>query len=204
MKTDPVPRYTTTLALVGLTLVGGALATGCGPAVPNITLMTPGSPTPAADLATLVVIQPTTRYMSVSILDANARLLGQLNDRSYTVIQVPAGPVRLYAFWEDQIKAADRVEGTLVAGKTYYATVGLRWGGIAFLALNQRSPDMRWSHKDEYLGKVPRVQMDGARSAEVIQKLGTPPKIFQYADEGVQKMDGPHQAERVIQADDGV
>jgi hypothetical protein len=46
--------------------------------------------------------------------------------------------------------------------------------------------------------------MDPAKAGEVLQKLGAPPAIFQYADENVAKMDGPHQAERVIQPEDGV
>jgi hypothetical protein len=197
-------RHTQVLALAALTLVGGALAAGCGPAVPNITVMSPGTPTPASDMATIVVVQPTTHFPSVSIVDGNARLLGQLNDRSYTVFQVPPGQVRLYAFWENQIKGADRVEGVVQAGKIYYTTISFRWGGVSFLALNQRSPDGRWAQKDEYLGKAPRVQMDPAKSAEVLQKIGTPPAMFQYADENVSKMDAAHQAERVIQAQDGV
>jgi hypothetical protein len=187
-----------------LALVAAALAAGCGPAVQNITVQTPGSPSATPAEATIVVVQPTTRFQSVNIFDGHGQLVGQLNDRSYTVLQVPAGETRLYAFPENKSEWADRIAGTVQAGRVYYATVSLRWGGISFLALNQRSRDGRWMKKDEYLSASPHVQMDPQRTPLVMGKLGETAHLFDKADAFVQKLDGPHQAERVIQPEDGI
>lgn len=67
------------------------------------------------DQATIVIIQPTTRFHSVNILDARGQLLGQLNDRSRTVIHVPPGAVRLYAIVENRAEFGDRIEGEVDA-----------------------------------------------------------------------------------------
>ena len=100
-------------------------------------------------MATIVVVQPTTHFQSVSILDGRGQLVGQLNDRSHTVFQVAPGPVRLYALVENKANMADRIDGTVQPGRVYFVTVSLRWGGVSFLALNQRSPDGRWNQKDD-------------------------------------------------------
>lgn len=183
------------------------VAFGCGPAVPNITVPVVGVSARRSDAATIVVVQPTTRYKSVSLVDGTGRLLGQLYKRSHTVLRVPPGPVRLYAFWENQFKAGDRIEGSVLAGKVYYATIGYRGtvGGIALLALNPRSPDGRWGEKDRYLSKTPSVQMDPARAPDVMKYLGaTPPELFRWADERTNGLTGRDHEERVIRPEDGI
>jgi hypothetical protein len=192
------------LGLATVALFAGIASAGCGPAVQNITVATPGTVAAVPDQATIVIVQPTTHFQSVGILDARGQLIAQLNDRSHTVIQVPAGPVRLYALVENKAGWADRLEGTVVAGKIYYATVGLRWGGVAFLALNMRSPDARWAQKDAYVASTPRVQMDLQKVSLAAGQIGDPAAVFKSADAFNEKLDPPHRAERLIQAEDGI
>lgn len=181
-------------------------ALACSPAVPNVTVKTANTLEAVQDAATIVVIQPRTKYKSVSFVDGAGRLLGQLDRRTYTLLRVPPGPVRLYAFWENKITAADRIEGTVLAGKIYFATISFRGtvGGIALLALNPRSPDRRWTEKDRYLSSTQRVQMDPKREVEVMQRLGAAPEIFHWADEHTKGLTGRAHDERVILPGDGI
>jgi hypothetical protein len=178
----------------------------CSPAVPNATVKTGNTLEAVQDAATIVVVQPRTKYKSVSFVDGQGRLLGQLDRRSHTLLRVPPGAVRLYAFWENKAASGDRIEGTVLAGKIYFATIGYRGtvGGIALLALNPRSPDRRWEEKDRYLSSTPRVQLDPARAAEVMQRLGAAPEIFRWADEHTKDLTGRARDERVILPGDGI
>lgn len=193
-----VPRKVYVLAAVALV--------ACSPAVPNVTVKTGNTLESVPDAATIVVVQPRTKYRSVSFVDGAGRLLGQLDMRSHTLLRVPPGDVRLYAFWENKTTAADRIVGTVLPGKIYFATVSYRGtvGGIALLALNPRSPDRRWEEKDKYLSSTPRVQLDPARAAEVMQRIGAAPEIFRWADEHTKGLTGRPHDERVILPGDGI
>jgi hypothetical protein len=194
-------RPLVSLSLVALVL--GVLAIGCGPAVHNITVRSSASVTPDASAATIVVMQPSTRFGSVSILDARGDLLGMIHDRSATIVRVPPGQFRLYALVERQGGWGDRIEGTVAAGHVYYATISMRWGGINFLALNPRSRDQRWSHLGEYLGGTPMVQMDPAGIPVATRELGDTGRLIAEIDRRADGLDAEHHEERVVRPEDG-
>jgi hypothetical protein len=54
------------------------------------------------------------------------------------------GAARLYAIPESRL-TGDRTDGTVQAGRVYYATISVRYVGVAFRALNPRSRDNRWA-----------------------------------------------------------
>jgi hypothetical protein len=180
------------------------LGLACAPAVPNITVRTPGAIAALPDAVTVVVVQAETRLRSVAIIDGRGQLVGQLDDRSHTVLRLPEGPTVLYAVLENRAETADRLEGTLVAGRLYYATVSSRPGGVALLALNPRSPDGRWSHKGEYLAATPRVQMDSQLITRAMNELGDATAIVHAADAYVDSLDAVPRAEHEIQESDGL
>ncbi len=160
--------------------------TGCFARVDNITVPVNGSIETSAKDATIVIVQPSTHYSSLSLLDGNGKLLGQLHDRSYTVVNVPPGPIRLYVLPERLLTWGDRIQGEVTAGRVYYATISLRFGGIRFNSLNPRSPDRRWEQRDVYLTRGPYVEMDPAREALLLDQLGDTAEILEviekYAD----------------------
>jgi hypothetical protein len=180
------------------------LALACAPAVPSITLRTPATPIAAdPEKVTVVVIQPTTRLRSVGIVDGRGQLVAQLDDRSHTVFHLPEGPTLLYAVLENKAATADRIEGTLVAGRVYYATVGERPDGVALLALTPRSPGGRWSHKAEYLASTPRLRLDPAEIVRATNELGDTAPILQAGDAHVAALPAAEAAEHAIQESDG-
>lgn len=181
-----------------------ACSSACAPAVQNITVKSSAPIATTPDLATIVVIQPTTHFAWLSILDAKGTVLGQLHDRSYTAFQLPPGPFQLYAVVEKSAVMADRIEGTVEAGRTYFATIGYRYAGVAFRALNPRSLDNRWSQREEFLANTPHVQMDVQKVPTVQAQLGDPKPILTAADEYVAKLDEAHRAERTVLAADGL
>jgi hypothetical protein len=183
---------------------GGGLAASCEPAVPNVTVRTPGAIAAVPDAVTIVIVQPTTRLRSVGILDGRGQLVGQLDERSHTVVHLPEGPTVLYAVLENRAETADRVEGTLVPGRVYDATVGQRPGGVAFLTLTPRSSDGRWSHKDEYLRTTPRLQMDPQKVMRAVNELGDPEAIIQAGDAYAATLDAAQLAEHTFQENDGL
>ncbi len=187
---------------VGLALVLACV--GCGPNVRNATIP---SSTPIAavpDMATIVVVQPRTRFQSVNLLDPNGALLGQLNDRSHTVLRVPEGDVRIYAIPEDQGEWGDRIEGNVLAGRIYYATLSFRWGGLNFLALNPRSNDNRWAEREGFLSSTPLVELDPAVVPLALTDLGDPMPLIAEAEERYQELDEEHRAEHVLSPEDGL
>ena len=121
-------------------------------------MATPDAIAAAPDAVTVVVVQPTSRLRAVGIVDGRGQLVGQLDDRCHTVVHVPEGPTVLYAVLENRAETADRLEGTLIAGRVYYATVGPRAGGVALLALEPAQP----RRPLEPQGRVPGV--DAARA----------------------------------------
>jgi hypothetical protein len=179
------------------------VAVGCGPAVHNIAVRSSASVAPDPGSATIVVMQPSTRYGSVSILDPSGNLVGMLNDRSATIVHVPAGNFRLYALVEREAGWGDRLEGTVEAGRVYYATISMRWGGINFLALNPRSRDDRWSHLSEYLDQSPMVEMSPSGIPVATRELGDTQAMIQRIDHFADGLDADHHEERVVQAADG-
>jgi hypothetical protein len=197
LRRAPAVRWLTALA-------ASWLATGCGTAkYDDITIETPCTIGPPTDGVTVVIIQPTARFRSVDIFDGRGQLVGQLRERSHTVVHVPEGPTVLYAALGNDAGTADRLEGTLVAGRVYYATVGPRPGGVALLALNPRSPDGRWSHKGEYLATTKGVQMDPRLVTRAVNELGDPTAILAAGDAYVAKLDAAALAEHSIQETDG-
>ena len=189
-------------ALLTLGLLA-TLSIGCGPAVHNITVRSAASIAPATGSATIVVIQPTTRYGSVSLLDARGSLVGMIHDRSSTVVRVPPGEVRLYAIVERQASWGDRIEGVVEAGHVYYATLGMRWGGVSFLALNPRSRDDRWSHLPDYVDHSPLVEMSADGIPEATRELGDTGPLLSTIDRYADGLDDEHHEEHVIRPEDG-
>lgn len=187
------------IALAGST----TLAIGCGPAVHNITVRSAAHIARDPGSATIVVVQPTTHFQSLSLLDANGQLVGMIHDRSSTILHVPAGPVRLYAIVERNDGWGDRIEGTVEAGHVYFATISLRWGGVSFLALNRRSRDDRWSQLDEYLQVAPLVEMDPAGIPLARRELGDTAPFLRTMDRYADGLDAEHHDEHVIRPDDG-
>lgn len=193
-------RTSMTVSFLALALV----AVGCGPAVHDITMPSRSSIGPSPTEATIVVVQPSTRFGSVNFLDPAGRLLGQLSDRSHTIIRVPPGHVRLYAMVERDSRLGDRIEGDVEAGRIYFATLSMRWGGINFLALNPRSADDRWSHRDEYLQRTPFVEMDPGRVELALGEIGDAVPLIERIDHQTERMDAAHIDERTILAGDGI
>jgi hypothetical protein len=180
------------------------IAAGCGPAVVNTTTKSTASVAAVPDRATIVIIQPTTGFQSVNILDAQGQLLGQLNGPSRTLIYVPPGPVRLYAIPEKQADWGDRIDGAVQAGLIYYATISLRYGGVAFRALNPQSRDNRWAHRDAYMIKTPAVEMDPSKAPDAIRQIGDPIPMLKKVDAFIERLDSAHRAERTIRTEDGL
>ncbi|HZI40167.1 MAG TPA: hypothetical protein VFD67_00645 [Gemmatimonadaceae bacterium] len=195
-------------SLVGASIVIGMLlgllAGGCGPAVVNTTRPSPAMATPAPDRVAIIIIQPTTAFQSVSILDAQGQLLGQLNGRSRTVVYVPPGPVRLYAIPEKQADWGDRVDGEVQGGLVYYATISLRFGGLAFRTLNPQSRDNRWANRELYMANTPAVEMDSSKVPEAVRQIGDPVPMLRKIDAFVERLDDAHRAERSIKPGDGL
>jgi hypothetical protein len=189
------------------TSAGLALAAclaSCAPALPPITVKTPADPIAAdPEKVTFVVVQPEARLRAVSVIDGRGQLVGQLDDRSHTVIRLAEGPTLLYAVAENKAETADRIEGTLLAGRVYYATVGAREGGVSFLVLTPRSPDGRWSHRSQYLASTPRVAMDPDRVVRTMNELGDTAPLMRAADAHVAKLDAASAAEHTLQESDG-
>ena len=94
--------------------------------------------------------------------------------------------------------------GTLVPGRVYYAIVTERPGGLALLALNPRSPEGRWSHRDEYLRATPRVQMDPEKVTRAANEVGDPDPIIKAAEAHVAGLESAARLEHQIQENDGL
>jgi hypothetical protein len=178
---------------------------GCGQ-TQNITVPSAASVTPVPDQANIIIVQPTTR-LQLNILDGQGRLVAQLNERSRTVVRVPPGPVRLYAIPGAVAEAGDRIEGTVRAGRTYYATLSVRgggYGGVAFRALNPRSHDNRWAQRDSFMANTPLIEMDPSKVANAMRGIGDPVPLLQKVDAKVDKLGAAHRAERTIDPEDGL
>lgn len=163
----------------------------------------PGAIVPDPHKATIVVIQPSSRLRAVNLIDGHGRLVAQLDDRSHTVVRVTEGPTLLYAVVENRPDTADRLEGTLMSGYVYYATVSERSGGVALVALTPRSPEGRWGHKSEYLAHTPRLELDPESIGRTVNELGNVVPIMEAADARVATMSSAEQAERQYQESDG-
>jgi hypothetical protein len=184
--------------------LGAGCLAACGPTFPNITtVVSPGKIEATPDAVTVVIIQPTTRLRSVEIIEGHGQLIGQLDDRSHTVVRLHEGPTVLYAVLGPDASTVDRIEGTLVAGRVYYAIVEAREGGVALLALTPRSRDGRWSHKSEYLASTPRLQIDPRQLTRAVNELGDTDAIIQTGDGRAARMDAAQIAEHSIQETDG-
>ena len=96
---------------------------GCGPTLRSATRPSIGGAEPDSVTAVVVVVQPTWRTPAVNFLDSRGVLLGQINNRSQTVLRVPPGPIKLYALIGNDPDSGDRIGGDLLAGRKYYATI---------------------------------------------------------------------------------
>jgi hypothetical protein len=196
-----VSRFTRFLTFIAALTTG--FATGCAPTVAIVTIKSPGAIAPDPHRATIVVVQPSSRLRAVNLIDGHGRLLAQLDDRSHTVLRVSEGPTLLYAALENRPDTADRIEGTLLGGYVYYATVSARTGGVALATLTPRSPEGRWDHKAEYLAHTPRVELDPETIGRTVNDLGNVLPIMEAADAHVTAMSSAEQAERQYQESDG-
>jgi hypothetical protein len=187
-----------------IALAAATFSGACAPVVQNITVATSGAITSAPDVVTIVVIQPTTRLRAVELVDGRGQLVGQLDDRSQTVVHVPEGPTVLYAVLENRADTVDRVEGTLVPGRVYYATVEERPGGVSLSVLSPRRVDGTWEHKSDYLASTPRVQMDPQRIGRAVNELGDPGPIIQAGEARAAALDTTQLAARTFQESDGL
>jgi hypothetical protein len=185
-------------------IVAAAFVTGCAPTVAVVPVSSPGAITADPQKATIVVIQPASKLRAVSLIDGHGRLIGQLDERSHTILRVSEGPTLLYAVVENQPDSADRLEGTLIGGRVYYAIVSARSGGAELLALTPRSPQSRWDHKNEYLARTPRVQLDPDGIGRTVNELGNTVPIMEAADAHVAAMSTAEQAEHQYQESDGL
>jgi hypothetical protein len=141
----------------------------------------------------------------VNLLDGRGQLVGQLQGRSHAVIHVSEGPTLLYAVLDNRPQTADRIEGTLMRGRLYYAMVGERAdGGVELVTLNVRSRDSRWNHKDEYLTATPRLQLEPERITRAVNDLGAPEAVIDAGNARVTALGAMEQAERTIQENDGL
>jgi hypothetical protein len=183
--------------------IGAVSIAACGPSFPNISVVSPGTIEATPDAATVVIIQPASRLRSVEIIEGHGQLVGQLDDRSHTVVRVHEGPTVLYAVLGPDASTVDRIEGTLIAGRIYYAIVEARAGGVALLALTPRSRDDRWRHKSEYLAATPRLQLDPRQLTPAVNELGSTDAIIQTGDGRAARMDAAQIAEHSIQETDG-
>jgi hypothetical protein len=186
-----------------LVALSAACLGSCAPTVPNITVASPGQLEARPDRATVVIVQPATGLRCVQIIEGHGGLVGQLDGRSHTVVSLPEGPTVLYAVLGNDASTADRIEGTLIAGRIYYATVGPRAGGVALLALTPRSPEGRWSHKGEYLATTPRLQLDPKQITRAVNELGDTEALIQAGDARAARLDAAQLAEHSIQETDG-
>jgi hypothetical protein len=193
-----VPR-----AVAATAVCAASLVASCAPTVQSIAVPTPGRIAPDPDKVTVVVIQPGTRLGPVAIVDGRGQLVGQLDDRTHTVLTLPEGPTVLYAVASNRADTADRLEGTLVAGRLYYATVDPRTGGVALLAFTPRSPDERWRHKDEYLATTTRVQMDPQRIVRAANELPDATAVAKAGDTYLATLPPALLAQHTIQESDG-
>jgi hypothetical protein len=187
-----------------LIVLGAAWLAACGTSSPSVAVRTPAAPiAPDFDKVTVVVVQPESRLRAVSIVDGRGQLVGVLDDWSHTVIRLPEGPTVLYAVVGNHPETADRIEGTLVAGRVYYALIGAREDGLTFVTLSARSPWNRWKHRDAYVTDTPRLAMNPEKVGRAAAELGDPQAIMRAADDRVSKLDTASAAERSFQESDG-
>ncbi|MDB4981724.1 MAG: hypothetical protein JWM82_2476 [Myxococcales bacterium] len=191
-----MPRAARVLVALGTVGLGA-----CGSTFPNISVASPGKIEAAPDAVTVVVIQPTSRLRAVELLEGHGQLVGQLDERSHTVLRLHEGPTVLYAVLGPDPSTVDRIEGTLIAGRVYYAIVEARAGGVALLALTARSRD--WKRKGEYLTSTPRLQIDPQRLTRAVNELGDTDAIIQAGDARAAKLDAAQVAAHSIQETDG-
>ena len=166
---------------------------------------------PAHGMAALAVIQPTLRSSHLTLVDEHGKVLGQINGRTSTVLQIPPGPFRVYVLpprysgvpgGNDVV--GDRIQGDVTEGKVYFGTISTRFAGIRFNALTPRSPDQRWDHREKWLRETPRIEMDSSKIASLTDFIGDPSDQLARIDEFFQRLDATHLEARTILASDGL
>jgi hypothetical protein len=189
-----------------LLLLAGAVALGCAPVVQSIAVPAPAGPlVEVPDSVTVVVVQPESKLRPVNLIDGRGQLVGQLDGRSHTVVRLTEGPNLLYAVLDNRAATADRLEGTLIRGRLYYAYVAERAdGGVELVALTARSREARWAQKDQYLASTPRLKMDPERVTRAVNDLGDTTAIIDAGNARFGAMDAAARAEHAIQENDGL
>src|SRR5690349_19940816 len=106
--------------------------------------------------------------------------------------------MRLYAIPEKQADWGERVDGEVQGGLVYYATISLRFGGVAFRALNPQSRDNRWANRELYMANTPAVEMDSRKLPEAVRRIADAMTMLRKIDAFVERLDDAHRAQRSI------
>jgi hypothetical protein len=183
----------------------GALALVACATTANLdaTVAVPEKITAAPDAVTVIVVQPKTQLRDVQLVEGHGQLVGQLEGPSHTVLKLREGPTVLYASLGNDAATVDRIEGTLISGRTYYALVEPRDGGVALLALTPRTPGDLWSRKAELLAATPRLALDPQKVTRVVNELGDLDPILRAGDARADRLDPAATAARTLQETDG-
>lgn len=190
-------------ALWLVALVGAA--TGCLPKMRFATRPSQTEVRPTTTMAAIVVVQPSWDTLAVNILDGQGKLLGQLNRQSQTSFNVPAGRLRLYAIIANMIDSGDRIDGEVLPGRTYYATVSYGvFNRLRFQALKPQSNDNRWANREEYLRKTPRLELDPELARRVGEDLSPASELMAGIDRYVSGYDEAHRFERTLAPSDSL
>lgn len=162
-----------------------------------------------ADVATFVVIQPTTRQV-ITFIDGEGKILGRLYDRSHTVFTVPAGEISMYAVPSmgaepnDNAPGVDAIRGRVEAGRIYYATMSIQMRGPRFNTLHSSSPDGRWLNRREWVANRPRTRLSEEDLVHVKAYLYDTNEIRREGDRYLDSLP-PHQVEaRTIRPEHGL
>jgi hypothetical protein len=187
------------VALVLLATTMGA----CAPATRMIMLDAPERQIRATASAATLVVGNVMNWKVVNLLDDKGRLIGQLTGRSSTVLRLPAGPMKLYVVPEKEASWGDRLEGTLAAGRVYYAEVSMRWGGVAVQVDSERLNPERWAKRARYAQDLAPVKIDKSRIGEVVEDLGDTAAILRVVDGTVAGFEPEWRRHRTFRDDDG-
>ena len=191
MKTLPA-------SLLSLSLL---VLAACAPATRLITKPSTASLTPSAGQAT-ILIGHTMSYKALNILDGSGNVIGQMGPREHTVIHVSPGPVKIYAVPENRAKWGDRVEGTVEAGKVYYLSASMRWGGIGLTVIKPTDAE-GWPTRKTYETDLATVELDSSQLAGLNEDLGDKKEITSTIDEVVASFDADEKKARTLNGADG-
>lgn len=189
----------------GASASGGGAGGGGGHTLPTATraVTIPRSIDALSDSAhaTVVVLCPA-ECGPYAIVDGSGAIVAEVGTRQRAVLQLPAGPVTLYALDESH---GDRVSGEVAAGGVYYLAADVHTTGVRFVQLSPRSVDGRWDHVREYFADTEEREIDPDHRGELDEVIVTPQLAPRTSalDTRAGEMDAAHRDERTIQAADG-